>query len=232
MFVQREWLEARLQEGLSLEQIGRLAGRHASTVGYWLKRHGLTAAGAASYAPRGAIARIELETMAGAGLTLRQMAAQTERSVATVRYWLRKHEISRSPVSRQNSRTPADAATAARTAVMLCARHGSSEFVLEGRGSYRCKRCRQEQVSAWRRRIKRKLVEEAGGKCIACGYSECVAALQFHHVDPTTKSFSLAQRGLARSWAAVRAEAAKCLLLCANCHAEVEVGFRTLPRAA
>jgi len=36
--------------------------------------------------------------------------------------------------------------------------------VLEGRGYYRCVRCRSEAVSKRRRTVKRKLVEEAGGR--------------------------------------------------------------------
>lgn len=37
-------LQRYLEDGLSLEQIGGLVNRHASTVGYWLKKHGLVAA--------------------------------------------------------------------------------------------------------------------------------------------------------------------------------------------
>ena len=111
---------------------------------------------------------------------------------------------------------------------MECARHGRAAFVLEGRGYYRCTRCRQEGVSEWRRRVKRRLVEEAGGRCRLCGYDRSSAALQFHHVDPTQKVFALSVRGLTRSLAKARAEAAKCVLLCANCHVEVEVGIATL----
>ena len=37
-----------------------------------------------------------------------------------------------------------------------------------------------------------------------------------------------AARGVTRSLAAARAEAAKCVLLCANCHAEVEAGVKRL----
>jgi len=56
-----------------------------------------------------------------------------------------------------------------------------------------------------------------------------VAALHFHHVDPSCKSFHLSMQGVARSLKAARAEMAKCVLLCANCHAEVEQGVAALP---
>jgi hypothetical protein len=85
-----------------------------------------------------------------------------------------------------------------------------------------------ERVAEWRRRTKRKLVEEAGGCCRLCGYNGSMAALEFHHLDPSRKSFALSMRGMTRSIAELRKEAAKCALLCANCHAEVEAGFTTL----
>lgn len=231
MFVEKEWLSDRVAEGMSLERIARILGVHASTVGYWLKRHGLTAAGAGRFAARGPLEKPELEAMVAEGLTLRQMAEASGRSIATVRYWLRRHAIERAPV-RRAERTPDDPRTAPRMSVMVCRRHGLTEFVLEGRGRYRCKRCRQEQVAEWRRRVKRKLVVDAGGRCLGCGYDRCLAALQFHHVDPGSKEFALSHRGLARSLEEVRREAAKCLLLCANCHAEVENGVREPPPLA
>ena len=82
-----------------------------------------------------------------------------------------------------------------------------------------------DRVAAWRRRAKQVLVREAGGQCHLCGYDRCLAALEFHHLDPREKAFALSLRGVTRSLDALREEAAKCVLLCANCHAEVEVGF-------
>jgi hypothetical protein len=43
------------------------------------------------------------------------------------------------------------------------------------------------------------------------------------------KSFALSRDGVTRSLAAARAEARKCVLLCSNCHAEVEAGAAHLP---
>jgi hypothetical protein len=61
-----------------------------------------------------------------------------------------------------------------------------------------------------------------------CGYDECVAALHFHHVDPSTKRFTIG-RGMGVAMSALREEAAKCVLLCSNCHMAVESGLRALP---
>ena len=76
--------------------------------------------------------------------------------------------------------------------------------------------------------MKQILVAESGGCCRRCGFAEHPAALQFHHVDPATKSFSLSVQGVTRSLAKARAEARKCVLLCANCHALVEAGAATV----
>lgn len=67
-----------------------------------------------------------------------------------------------------------------------------------------------------RKEWKAKLVAAAGGKCIDCGYSHCLAALEFHHRDATTKEFGLGT--FTGSWARLLAESLKCDILCASCH--------------
>lgn len=76
--------------------------------------------------------------------------------------------------------------------------------------------------------MKSTLVAEAGGCCRLCGYDRCVSALEFHHIDPLQKRLGISAGGLTQSLAALRQEAAKCVLLCSNCHAEVESGVRAI----
>jgi hypothetical protein len=110
-----------------------------------------------------------------------------------------------------------------------CRKHGLTRHVsVASERRLRCTKCRAEAVSRRRRKVKEILIAEAGGKCAICGYARHPAALQFHHVDPATKSFGLGVRGITRSIERLRAEAAKCVLLCANCHAELEVGAAEL----
>jgi cytochrome c553 len=55
-----------------------------------------------------------------------------------------------------------------------------------------------------------------------------VVNLHFHHVDPAEKSFPMTMaRG--KSIASYRAEAEKCVLVCANCHGEIETGLIPSP---
>lgn len=227
----RESLELLLGQGESVERIARRFGKDPSTISYWMRRHGLAAPNREKHAARGGLERERLAALIERGMTIAEIAAEVQRSKTTVRYWLREYGL-RTHNGRGSRR--ASSVAAARSAGLLvarmnCTKHGETEFVLEGRGYYRCKRCRAERVARRRREIKAIVVAEAGGRCQLCGYDRCVAALHFHHIDPARKRFHVALRGAARSLERVRAEVRKCVLLCANCHAEVEAGVKTLP---
>jgi len=78
---------------------------------------------------------------------------------------------------------------------------------------------REQTNNAHRKRkrmIKQKIVDMLGGKCQRCGYARCLAALEFHHKDPTVKEHSLEmnKREL------VNFDPNKYELVCANCHRE------------
>ena len=71
--------------------------------------------------------------------------------------------------------------------------------------------------------IDRKLffVNERGGGCEKCGYSNNLAVLEFHHRNERDKSFPLDSRRLSNySLEKLKKEVAKCDILCANCHRE------------
>ena len=76
-----------------------------------------------------------------------------------------------------------------------------------------------------RKENKRWLVEQAGGKCIVCGYDKCQEALDFHHLDETTKKFGITGGIMTSNKETLLEEVKKCILLCARCHREVHVGF-------
>jgi 5-methylcytosine-specific restriction endonuclease McrA len=87
------------------------------------------------------------------------------------------------------------------------------------------KLARSRAVQKCRKNRQRNLKEMFGGKCSLCGYCRCFRALEFHHINPAEKLFGLATRGHTRSFEVQVAEARKCILLCANCHREVEDGM-------
>lgn len=217
-------MEDCLANEMSLDAIGELAGKHPSTVSYWLKKYGLTANGAARHAAKGGVSRAELELLVEEGLTIEGIARRLGIGDTTVRRWLRRHGLKTNGARRRAALIEARR-SGQRDVELECRRHGLvRHMAVPSERRLRCTRCRAEAVSRRRRKVKGMLVAEAGGKCAVCGYSRHPAALQFHHLDPSTKSFGLGVRGITRSISRLREEASKCVLLCANCHAEVEAG--------
>lgn len=85
-------------------------------------------------------------------------------------------------------------------------------------------------VAKRRRKVKLMAIEYKGGKCQLCNYNRCVGALELHHINKTDKDFGIGDKGYTRSWQLVKTELDKCILLCANCHREVESGISQLPQ--
>lgn len=80
-----------------------------------------------------------------------------------------------------------------------------------------------ESIRLKKRKVKEQLVQYKGGKCSFCGYDKCLGALQFHHLNPLEKDFTVSHVNLNDtnfSMEMLKAEVDKCILLCANCHAE------------
>jgi transposase-like protein len=224
-------LEQLLSQGASLAEIGRRFDLHESTVGYWVNKHGLEAAHRDKCAARGGISREDLETLVEADMSIAQIAQSVGRSKATVRHWLIRYGLK---THGGRGRRPSGQVAAAKqaglaTVRMCCSRHGETDFWLDGRGHYRCKRCRLAAVARRRRKVKTILVAEAGGACCICGYDRNMRALHFHHVEPSQKRHEINAKGVSLALATLRAEAQKCVLLCSNCHAEVEDGIVTVP---
>jgi transposase len=224
----REFLEKCLAEGLSLEQIAARIGRHPSTVSYHLKKHGLEAVGHDVHSPNGKVDPERLAAAVASGATVRQVANELGVSYSTARYWLKRLGLETAGAARRRQFRDA-AANEVLGLQRVCRHHGLTTYVIRPDGGFRCGKCRAAAVSNWRRRMKRRLVERAGGKCELCGYDGHPGALQFHHIDPSTKAFPVSRNGSTRAYAEAEAEADKCVLLCANCHAEVEGGVKRLP---
>ena len=220
----REELAGWVAAGLSLERIGRLTGRHPSTVSYWLGKYGMSAPGRERHAARGPIDRAELEMLVAGGASIAEIGERLGRGTSTVRHWLSRYGLETAGTRR---RRVAANATSDRQQ-MVCRVHGATEFRRDTLGYFKCLRCRAEAVTRRRRRVKSILVAEAGGACAICGYDRWPGALHFHHRDPAMKRFELSADGFARSLERARAEARKCVLLCSNCHAEVEGGSVSL----
>lgn len=107
-----------------------------------------------------------------------------------------------------------------------CPKHGFCEFKLEKQNKnysrWRCVKCAYNRQMKYYKNTKIKLVEACGGECKICGYSRCMNAMEFHHLDREKKEFKLSRKiSLKRRLK----EAKKCLLVCCRCHREIEAGM-------
>ena len=224
--MEADWLRSRLESGRSIESIAREAGKAPSTVAYWVNKHGLTSTHAVKHAARGAIAREALEELMAEGLTIRVMAERLDRSYSTVRHWLARHGLA----------TP--------RALRLARRAGAGERGRNGPGQLPGSR-RHGVHPSWQPWLPLPAVPNGRGRSPPSGDQadpgrrggRRMRDLRLRPLRPgaaipssrpAKKSFSLAAGGLTRSLERAREEAAKCVLLCANCHAEVEGGIATI----
>ena len=109
----------------------------------------------------------------------------------------------------------------------ICKKHGVTVHILDSQNYLRCKKCRVENVYKYRKNLKLKLINYYGGKCILCNYNKCYQALEFHHIDESQKSFDISDKSH-YSFSQLKNEIDKCVLLCSNCHREVEYKITSL----
>lgn len=153
-----------------------------------------------------------------AGLSTRDIAKKENKSQTTIRYWLKKYGLS-SKLSIFNT------GGCGKRKICFCKECGETDpekFYIGGSKRIKC-RCRschnQIQIDRFRD-YKRQAVEYKGGKCSICGYNKCLAALEFHHNDPSQKDINWRKM---RNWVfeKIKEELDKCDLVCANCHREI-----------
>ena len=87
-----------------------------------------------------------------------------------------------------------------------------------------------DRVKEWRKKQKARAVEAMGGECVCCGYDKCLKAMDFHHLDPSCKEFTVSSK--IRSWTRIVEELRKCVLVCCRCHTEVHAGAIVIPSSA
>lgn len=86
-----------------------------------------------------------------------------------------------------------------------------------------------QHVKYFRNKIKERAVEYKGSKCVVCEYDRCIKALEFHHLNPHEKDFTLGSN-TNRAWEKVKSEIDKCVLVCSNCHREIHDGLIDIKR--
>lgn len=89
-----------------------------------------------------------------------------------------------------------------------------------------CYDCMPDGVQLTRGMFLAKIKEHLGGRCIKCGYDKCLKALEFHHLDPSKKDFTISNDHFKLKEAVE--EVKKCILICSNCHKELHDNLWTI----
>lgn len=138
-----------------------------------------------------------LENLVNNGYSQRQIANKFDCSQSTIKYWVKKHKISKY----------------VRTQPTECDLCGNNIKSYDGRNRRRCGSC-NTRIRRYRTKIK--AIEYLGGSCNRCGWKGNIAAFEFHHIHGD-KEFSIGSANN-RRWEYVEVELKKCELLCSNCH--------------
>jgi len=101
---------------------------------------------------------------------------------------------------------------------------GSYYYQGEKKKRYRgaCKLCVNKKWRDRRNALLDEFITER--KCKRCGYDKTVEALEFHHLDPNEKEFTIASRWTI-SRERLKEEIEKCVILCCLCHRELHAGI-------
>lgn len=100
----------------------------------------------------------------------------------------------------------------------------SNGFQPTGAKKYKAK-CKPCQKTYDRNKFRNTITEIMGSySCKICGYSKCLEAIEFHHINPALKEWKLSDL-VTNKRETIVAELAKGILVCANCHREIHYGF-------
>ena len=117
------------------------------------------------------------------------------------------------------------------TKIITCPVHGEVKAAKHKNGNaasrFRCMKCSAEATQKIVEAKRDRAYNEFGSKCTVCGYDKCREALEWHHIDPSTKDITPA-KVFSRSYDRILEELSKCVLLCANCHREEHVRLRNI----
>lgn len=105
-----------------------------------------------------------------------------------------------------------------------CSNERSKQYYAENTKSHKsavAKR-KKKMIPIYQQRISR--IKQSCG-CKLCGESNA-CCLDFHHLEPKKKKNSVSKLVTGcHSWATIKKEADKCVVVCANCHRKIHAGI-------
>lgn len=148
------------------------------------------------------------------GYSTWKIAELNQTTQPNIRYWLKKYGLKTQRTINQEIEE--------RLCLTCNIRKPQDQFYKRGKKYMsHCKTCYQSVYSSKRKTQKQQAVDYLGGKCSNCGYNKCLNALEFHHLDPSTKEINPSQLMRFSSFDKLKSELDKCILLCSNCHREL-----------
>ena len=173
-----------------------------------------------------------LETYISQGLSTHQIAKSTNKSQTNVRHWLKKFNLKTTNKSFSKGYAAKEKIIENGIEYKICPcckekKELITNFYIrndEWTHSW-CKSCSNKNTVEWQRHRKVEAINYKGGKCVKCGYNKYPGALDFHHLDPSKKDFSISRKKNC-SFDIIKPELDKCVLVCRNCHAELHFNER------
>lgn len=160
------------------------------------------------------------------GFDTRKIGGILGKAQSTVVYWLNKHGLKTNHVQFKDKQ-PIEYGDK-----RCCSRCNKEKVLNEfydkrGKigGSTYCKECVNKQALERQRKLKQDAIDYKGGGCQVCGYDKYNGALEFHHLDPNEKDFSIGELKKTNINEKIKKELDKCILVCANCHREIHGGL-------
>ena len=172
----------------------------------------------------------ELKNYLDKNLSLREIAKESKKCLASVRYWLKKYNLKPNFKNFKNGYEYKNSVVDNHRVCPSCKinRH-INEYYTRRKNNCTgyCKFCISRKTTERQRKLKKFMVKYKGGKCqnpncsTPGGYNRSINSLDFHHTDQTKKEFNLSQVRLHKMNDKIKNELDKCTLLCANCHREI-----------
>jgi transposase len=159
--------------------------------------------------------------------SIAQISKLTNKGKTTVRYWLTKFNLKTNNLSFSEGYALKEKIIENNTEYKICPQCNQKKelkthyYVKNKTYTHAwCKSCNNINTIKLQQQRKKEAINYKGGKCVKCGYNKYDGALDFHHIDPSKKDFSISRKKNC-SLETIKPELDKCILLCRNCHSEV-----------
>jgi predicted transcriptional regulator len=219
----RSVYEALISKRYTSLQIANELGTSASSV----KRHLILLGLKTVYKDSINIPKEKIEELINQHLSTTEIANILHCSQTTIIYWIRKFGLkSDSTYVNHNRINKEQIESGVKTCPQCKETLKLDKFYIQKNGEIHCwcKKCNDRIALQRQKDIKQKSVEYKGGKCNICGYNRYNGSLDFHHMDPSKKEFSISQLRT-YDWEKIKLELDKCICVCRNCHGEIHGGI-------